>query len=103
MYTGIFHFIKPLSYQKVGNLDLEAPKTGFFGLYFMTEMTVLRSFLAYLAKFGTPEGPEWTEMAVYRHFMLYQSFNLPKNWKFGLLGHPNRVFGTVLHDRNDCF
>ena len=55
---------------------LRGPQNRFFGPYIMTEMIVLRSFLAYLAKVGTPEVPKWTEMALYKHFMLQQFFNL---------------------------
>ena len=92
-------FILPKSWK----FGLRGPQNRFFWTVFQDRMTVLRSFLAYLAKAGTPDGQKLVEMVVYRHFMLHQSFILPKSWKFGLIGHPNRVFGTVLHDRNDCF
>ena len=40
---------------KMRKLGLIIHPAGFFRLYFMTNMVVLRLFLAYLAKFRTPE------------------------------------------------
>ena len=69
---------------KMRKLGLIIHPAGFFRLYFMTNMVVLRLFLAYLAKVGTSYGPKWIEMSVYRHFTLHQTFILQKSWKFGL-------------------
>ena len=59
-------------------MGIKAPKIWVFGLYFMRETTVLRSFLAFSGKVGTLEGPKLTEMVVQKHFTLYQTFILPK-------------------------
>ena len=67
----------------------------------MRETIVLRSFLAFSVKVGTLEGPKLTEMVVQKHFTLYQTFILPKSWKFGLLGPQNWIFGTIFQDRSD--
>ena len=71
LYRSNLHFIHLLFFQNIVNLGVKAPKILVFELHFMRKTTVLRSFLAFLVKEGTLEGPTLTEMIEQKDFTLY--------------------------------